>query len=377
MNIAARFIALTLLCSQTALSAFAADPDDPIIFQSRNTNYELLVREGDGLRHYWFDFRGDRNWRKGELLGSNVQSGPVAFVNRTNGNYEVFVREGDHLQHYWFDYARERRWKKGAAFASNVQSSPAVFQSHSGNYEVVVREGDHLQHYWWDPIADRRWKTGGQFGSDVQSAPAAFANSKIIGGRLVRNYEVVVREGDGLRHYWWSFDENLWKGGEHFASKVASDPVMFQGANGNYEVMVREGDRLRHYWFAFDRDERWHQGALVGERIRSSPAMFQNIRNQNYELVVREDDHLQHYWLDYAAGLWKRADVFGSNVRGGPSVFPNQDIVREEDEGWLGPTRFIPSGNYELVVREEEGLRHYWFDYDRDKRWYRGALLPR
>ena len=65
-----------------------------------------------------------------------------------NNNYELVVREGNALRHYWFDGQWNRR---DASFGSNVNGLPAMFQNHApgnNNYELVVREGNALRHYW-------------------------------------------------------------------------------------------------------------------------------------------------------------------------------------------------------------------------------------
>ena len=142
--------------------------DAPYMFQNYaigNNNYEVVVREGDHLQHYWFRY-GEWNWHKGKQFASNVKSEPIVFQNHApgNNNYEVVVREGDHLQHHWFRYG-EWNWHKGKQFASNVKSNPAMFQNYApgnNNYEVVVREGDHLQHHWFR-YGEWNWHKGKQF----------------------------------------------------------------------------------------------------------------------------------------------------------------------------------------------------------------------
>jgi hypothetical protein len=135
------------------------------VFQNHalnNNNYELFVREGLRLRHYWYEFSA--TWNVGALFGSNVvEDHPVAFQNRApnNYNYEVFVREGNRLRHHWFDYTNGT-WNVGALFGSNVFGRPVAFQNRAPNnynYEVFVREDSSLNHYWFD-YTNGTWNFG-------------------------------------------------------------------------------------------------------------------------------------------------------------------------------------------------------------------------
>ena len=79
------------------------------VFQNcapNNKNFEVVVREGNYLQHYWLQHDGDWKWHKAKRFGSNVQGAPAMFQNRApqNHNYEILVRENGRLQHYWFWY---------------------------------------------------------------------------------------------------------------------------------------------------------------------------------------------------------------------------------------------------------------------------------
>ena len=344
------------------VSAFPVDA--PPVFQnsaSGNQNYEVVVRKGNGLQHYWFNY-ATGTWTTGALFGSNVASAPVMFQNRApnNFNYEVLVREGSALRHYWFNYATGT-WTTGALFGSNVASAPAVFQNYAVgnyNYEGVVKEGSALRHYWFN-YATGTWTTGALFGSNVQSNPIVFQNQAPNNF----NYEVLVREGSALRHYWFNYATGTWTTGALFGSNVASAPVMFQNRapnNFNYEVLVREGSALRHYWFNYATGT-WTTGALFGSNVASAPAVFQNyaVGNYNYEGVVKEGSALRHYWFNYATGTWTTGALFGSNVQSSPSMFQNH-----------APANL----NYELLVHESNRIHHYWFNYGNGI-WNTGALF--
>ncbi|MBE2199611.1 MAG: hypothetical protein IAE79_13435 [Anaerolinea sp.] len=154
-------------------------------------------------------------------------SGGFAFQNRAPGSensYEVFLREGDHIQHYWRSW-KDGRWRKGGQFGEDVRSAPAAFQNWSPgsryNYELFVHEGNHIQHYWrsWK---DGRWRKGGQFGENIRSAPSAFQNWLRRWEEF--DYEVFVREGSNIQHYRW--DQGKWYKMETLGSNAVSAPAV-------------------------------------------------------------------------------------------------------------------------------------------------------
>jgi hypothetical protein len=90
------------------------------VFQNHapgNNNYELVVQEGFGLQHYWFDF-GSNVWNKGQSFGDNVDGPPAMFQNHApgNNNYELSVRETWNWRHYWFGYGNQWAWNAGQQF---------------------------------------------------------------------------------------------------------------------------------------------------------------------------------------------------------------------------------------------------------------------
>ena len=91
------------------------------------------------------------------------------------------------------------------------------------------------------------------------------------------------------------------------------------GQKGNFELVVREGDKLRHYWRNNDASGLpWNKGALFGDGVDSTPAMIQGNFGQkgNFELVVREGERIRHYWRNNdASGLpWNKGALFGDGV---------------------------------------------------------------
>ncbi|MDJ0631129.1 MAG: hypothetical protein QNJ44_22925 [Rhodobacter sp.] len=290
-------------------------------------NFEAVVKEGGQLVHYWRDNddRGVFPWYRSVAFASDADSEP-AFLQGNfgiRGNFEVVAREGSKLRHYWRNNdAPGFPWHKGALFGGNVSSAPALIQSNygaTGNFEIVVREGSKLRHYWRNNDAPGfPWHKGALFGDNVSSAPALLqSNYGYIG-----NFELVVREGSKLRHYWRNNDAPgyPWNKGELFGSGVSSAPALIQsnfGHYGNFEVMVREGDKLRHYW----RDNQatgypWHQSALCSDHINSDPSLIQGNfgRKGNFELLVMRGDCLTHFWRDNQATGYPWHEVYFHSV---------------------------------------------------------------
>ena len=271
------------------------------------------------------------------------------------GNFEVVLHEGDQLGHYWRNNDNHvYPWYKSADFGSSVNSAPAMIQSNFGNignFELVVREGDKLRHYWRNNDASGfPWHKGALFGDNVGSAPAMIQSS--FGN--MGNFELVVREGDRLRHYWRNNDAPgfPWHKAELFGDNVSSAPAMIQsnfGNIGNFELVVREGNKLRHYWRNNDAPGfPWHKGVLFGDSVSSAPAMIQSSFGNmgSFELVVREGDRLRHYWRDNdASGLpWHKGTVFSDHITYRPSFIQST---------------FGNVGNFELLTKRGNCWTHF------------------
>jgi hypothetical protein len=118
-------------------------------------SFELVVREGNKLRHYWRN--NDASglpWNKGVLFGNDVNSAP-AMIRSTFGNmgsFELVVHEGDKLRHYWRNNdASGLPWNKGVLFSDHITSVPSFIQDsfgNPGNFELLVKRGKCLTHFW-------------------------------------------------------------------------------------------------------------------------------------------------------------------------------------------------------------------------------------
>lgn len=269
-----------------------------------------------------------------------------------SGNYEAVHREFDQLVHYWrnnddclqdvsywnraFPIESLMRsgypvcpWYQSVRFGTNVRSQPAILKSNfgrKGNFELLVWEGDGLRHYWRNnDTAGLPWLTGILFGSGVCSAPAMVQSNFGYRG----NFEVVVREGNQLRHYWRDNDsQNLtWHGGSLIGDNVSSSPAMIvssYGNRGNFEVVVREGDNLRHYWRDNDSASlQWHKGALFGSGATGDPSMIElkiDQTRRDFFVVVEGSGNLQFYRRNGTTGQWESSGNLTSAITDNPSL---------------------------------------------------------
>lgn len=277
---------------------------DPALIQSNfgeRGNFEVVVKEGEKLQHYSRDNDSPGNpWKRvGTPFGDNVSSAP-AFIQGNfgkKGNFELVVNEGNKLQSYYRDSDNpELQWKKlGKPFGANVSSAPALIHSNfgnKGNFEVIIREGNKLQHYFRDnDDPTYPWKMGGPpFGENVSSAPALIQSNFGDKG----NFELVVIEGSKLQHYRRNNDipGYPWERvGAPFGDDVSSPVSIIQssfGTKGNFEVVVGEGEKLRHYYKKTDSlDSQWIKADLIGYPYapnwdsldqRQTPAWFQDAK---------------------------------------------------------------------------------------------------
>jgi hypothetical protein len=331
-------------------------------------DYATFVHETNGLCQYIRSWR-DAEWRREQIFGTRIESAPAVFQNFATDalyNFEVFVQEYNRIRHYWRAW-QNGNWYKGEAFGENVLgSAPAAFQNQENyNYEVFVRENDQLQHYSRD-FNNGKWCKGERIGTFVYSGPAAFQVFRSLCSDL--NFEVFVRQHGHIRRYWarWEFNSEYefqfrWHEGETVGAGVLSGPAAFQNlVSYNYELFVREGSQIQHYWRGW-RDGAWHKGNRIGRDVQSGPAAFQNQFNYNYEVFVREGDHIQHYWRSWRDGSWNKGQQFSAQVQLGAGACQNPDyrdgqIWQVLDAGWdmANPHR-VPRVAVQLK------LEHRWF----------------
>ncbi len=208
-----------------------------------------------------------------------------------------------------------------------------------GNFEAVLREGNRLVHYWRandDPVLP--WYKSVEFGDNVNSEPVLIQSNFGTKG----NFELVVREGNQLRHYWRNNDVNgfPWNKGPLFGDNVGSAPTMIQsnfGTKGNFELVVREGNQLRHYWRNNDANGfPWNKGPLFSDHITYQPSLIQsNFGNKgNFELLTRRGNCLVHFWRNNdAAGFpWSEEIQTHAVIPLGSPPTPEQN---SRFQGWF------------------------------------------
>jgi hypothetical protein len=216
--------------------AHAADWDSPVLIRSTlgqySNNWEILVQVGGQLCHYYKEGNEDGrnpdvNWIEGQCFGNNITSAP-GFIQSNfgtddggKGNFEVVVVEDSNkLCHYYRSHKnypdKVGKFQQSECFettSSIFPTAPALIQSTfgtRGNFEVVVQLDGQFCHYY--RINDRRkgvdgfrWGKSECKGDNITSAPALIQST--FGTSDIKNFEVVVQQGDKLSH--WSRDNNM------------------------------------------------------------------------------------------------------------------------------------------------------------------------
>jgi hypothetical protein len=76
------------------------------------------------------------------------------------------------------------------------------------------------------------------------------------------------------------------------------------GKKGNFELVVREGNKLRHYWRNNDASGLpWNKGVLFSDHITYDPSFIQGNfgKKGNFELLTIRGKCLTHFWRDNQA----------------------------------------------------------------------------
>jgi hypothetical protein len=285
-------------------------------------NFETVVLQGADLVHYWRDNANvDYRWVRGQVITRSA-TGPGCIIQSSfrsgdHGNFEVVAPEGRNLVHYWHDNSNVRSaWRRGQVISTNVTGSDAIIQSSlrsgpHGNFEVVTIEGSNLVHYWHDNSDVRSpWRRGQVITSNA-SSPASLIQSSFRSGRH-GNFEVAVREGANLVHYWRdNADVNTpWRRGQIISTSPGGPAALIQSSfrsssHGNFELLTVENNRLVHYW----RDNAsvespWRSGRIVAAPANGAVGFiqsdFRSGRHGNFEAVALSGDRVQHRWHDNA-----------------------------------------------------------------------------
>src|SRR3954453_11363068 len=235
-------------------------------FRTDNHGNLEAVLFRDGQLHHVFATAGPDGieWRNGQTLptpasgpGSIIQSN---FGSGDHGNFEVVLWAGKELWHWFHDNSDvSLPWQRAQRISDRATGPGSIIQSDfgsgdHGNFEVVVLEGNELVHYFHDNSdVSLPWRRG-QTISTRAMGPGCIIQSDFKGGDH-GNFEVVVREGNELVHYFHdNSDVSLpWRRGQTISTRAMGPGCIIQsdfrgGDHGNFEVVVLEGNELVHYF---------------------------------------------------------------------------------------------------------------------------------
>ncbi len=231
------------------------------------------------------------------------------------------------------------------------------------DYEVVTLEGSSLKHYSFLP------GIGWQFDETVPTLGAATGPAALIQSDYMDNMhkhlEVVVPEGNALRHYTfidgrgWEYDDTVTTNATGPASLIQREDYLAQG-HGYLEVVVPEGAFLNHYTFI--QGTGWQFDNTVVTDAIGPGALTQSdyLTNGhgNLEVVVPELNNsthmndLNHYTLTDGSSSWVGDDT----------------VISQPTGSAFGPASMILSDymtnshlHVEVVVPIGSNLNHYTF----------------
>lgn len=234
---------------------------------------------------------------------------------------------------------------------------------HHGDLEAAILEGNNLVHYR-RPSNTLQWTR-----FDVISSKATDRACMIqgdFGAGSIKNFELVVPEGDDLVHYWRDNPSGGWHRAQVIASGITGPACMIQsnfpkGADhGNFEVVVLEGSDLVHYWHDNGNVANpWQQSVTITSHAASGACMIQSdyprgADHGNFEVVVLEDEGgifgraLVHYWRDNSGSLNWNGPVLITKDATAAAWLIQADYVRGADHH-----------NFELFVQHGLELWHW------------------
>lgn len=282
-------------------------------------NFETVVLQGSDLVHYWRDNGNVQyTWVRGQVITHNATgSGCMIqsdFRSGSHGNFEVVVPEGRNLVHYFHENDNVAApWRRGQVISKNSTGPATIIQSdfHAGdhgNFEVVVLEDANLVHYFHENSdVNNPWRRG-QLISDRASSPGTIIQSDFRGGDH-GNFEVLVREGAALVHYFHENSDvnNPWRRGQTVSTTPGGPAVLIQsdfrsGDHGNFEALTIEGNSLVHYFHDNGNAANpWRRGQTVTSPATSVGGLLQSDfkgMHGNFEVSALALGQVKHFFHD-------------------------------------------------------------------------------
>jgi hypothetical protein len=301
-------------------------------------NFETVVLQGNDLVHYWHDNGNVKyTWVRGQVITHDA-TGPGCIIQSdfrsgSHGNFEVVVPEGRNLVHYFHDNDNVASpWKRGQVVSANSTGPATIIQSdfHSGshgNFEVVVLEGTNLVHYFHENNdVNNPWRRG-QIISAQASSSGTIIQSDFRGGDH-GNFEVLVREGAALVHYFHENNDvnNPWRRGQTLSGTPGGPAVMIQsdfrsGDHGNFEVLTIEGNSLVHYFHDNGNVANpWRRGQTVTSPAASVGGLLQSDfkgQHGNFEVAAFTNSQVMHLFHDNGDvnNTWQQGQVIAPSGR--------------------------------------------------------------
>jgi hypothetical protein len=282
-------------------------------------NFETVVLQGNDLVHYWHDNGNvQHTWVRGQVI-THSATGPGCIIQSdfrggSHGNFEVVVPEGRNLVHYFHDNGNVALpWTRGQIISTNATGPAFIIQSDfrsgsHGNFEVVALEGTNLVHYFHEnDNVNKPWRRGQTISTHATSRGTIIQSDFRGGGH--GNFEVLVREGGPLVHYFHENNDvnNPWRRGQTVSTTPGGPAVLIQsdfrgGDHGNFEALTIEGNSLVHYFHDNGNVANpWRRGQTVAAPATSVGGLLQSdFRGQhgNFEVAAFAQGQVRHFFHD-------------------------------------------------------------------------------
>jgi hypothetical protein len=315
-----------------------------------NRNFELVVREGNRCRQYYYEYN-QATWYKLGTFGDILQAGDADFgaqpaMSQTtfNRNFEfINLRNaggsGGRLRH-WTYLQNLGQWgcstplpapgisQTLAGFGpTNADSLPGFMQSNRGapgDFEVVVRtSGGTLEHWsrqnsppWNHPPGT--WFESARFASGVRHSGPALVQSRFgIGDRAELGQgrlEVVCVLTSGQLQHWLrdSGPASQWVPVDTFGSGVDSPPFMIEGnlgatqqSIGEFELVVVVNQRVQHWRRTQTGTPSWNLISTFASGVAEVLGLLQASYGFDLEVVLRHTNgSLTHWYSDAPNPGW-------------------------------------------------------------------------